>query len=356
MASGSILLMLCNVVQLRARAQESSGTPFNASAQPNALQPAQTVSQSGESGSKYVGTASISGTVLDTSGDVVQSATVSLNGPSASKAQSVKSGNDGQFAFAGLPAGSYKVTVVGPGMSRFTSGPISLKEGEVYLLPPVILSVSGGVTTVTVSGNKEELAQEQVQIAVQQRVFKVFPNFYSSFDWNAPPMLAKQKYRLAARTLIDPVTFLTTGAIAGAEQYENVFPSFGSGIQGYGKRYAAAYASHASGELMTRAVFPSIFHSDPRYFIMGKGSTKARVAHALSSTFVTRGDDGSRKINFPELLGGFSAAALSNAYFPSQERGVSLVLINGFGDLGGDMLDNLIREFVLNHLTSRAKH
>ena len=42
-------------------------------------------------------------------------------------------------------------------------------------------------------------------------------------------------------------TFLTTGALAGAEQYKNVFPSFGGGITGYGKRYAAAYANHASG-------------------------------------------------------------------------------------------------------------
>jgi hypothetical protein len=196
---------------------------------------------------------------------------------------------------------------------------------------------------------------EQVKIAEQQRVLKVFPNFYSSFDWNAPSMLPKQKYRLAARTLIDPVTFLTTGAIAGAEQYQNVFPSFGGGLEGYGKRYGAAYATHASGELLTRAVFPSVFHIDPRYFIMGNGSKKARATHAILTTFVTRGDNGSRRVNFPEILGVFSAAALSNAYFPAQERGINLVLINGFGDIGGDMLDNLVREFVLNRFTTRAK-
>ena len=84
--------------------------------------------------------------------------------------------------------------------------------------------------------------------------------------------------------------------------------------------------------------------------------TPQRALHAIGSTFVTRGDDGSRKVNFPEILGVFSAAALANTYFPKQERGVNLVLVNGFGDLGGDILDNLIREFVLNRLTTRAKH
>jgi len=222
------------------------------------------------------------------------------------------------------------------------------------IVPNVILGVAAATTTVTVM-DPATASVEQVKIAEQQRVLKVFPNFYSSFDWNAPPMLPKQKYRLTTRTLIDPVTFITTGAVAGAEQYENIFPSFGGGLEGYGKRYGAAYATHASGELLTRAIFPSVFHTDPRYFIMGHGSTKARAEHAIASTFVTRGDNGARKLNFPEILGVFSAAALSNTYFPAKERGASLVLVNGFGDLGGGMLDNLIREFVLNHLTTRAK-
>lgn len=78
--------------------------------------------------------------------------------------------------------------------------------------------------------------------------------------------------------------------------------------------------------------------------------------HAISSTFVTRGDNATRRVNFPEIFGSFSAAALSNLYFPAQERGSNLVLINGFGNLGGDMLDNILREFVFNRLTTLAKH
>jgi hypothetical protein len=42
-------------------------------------------------------------------------------------------------------------------------------------------------TTVTVTaGKKEELAEQQVQIAVQQRIGGFIPNFYSTYDWYAP--------------------------------------------------------------------------------------------------------------------------------------------------------------------------
>jgi len=301
-------------------------------------------------------TSTISGTVVDANGDVIEGARVQLSKTDIpGTLREARSGEIGQFEFAHLETGTYIVTVSGDGMATFVSKPIVLNADQPIIVPKVMLSVASATTSVNVMGAKEA-SIEQVRIAQQQRVFKVFPNFYSSFDWNAPPMLTKQKYGLAARTLVDPVTFLTTAAIAGVEQYRDVFPSFGGGIEGYAKRYGAVYANHASGELLTRAVFPSIFHTDPRYFVLGKGSTQARLVHAVSSTFVTRGDDGSRKINFPEILGGLSAAALSNLYFPEKEEGVNLVLINGFGGLAGNMMNNVIREFLLNHLTTRAHH
>ncbi|MDE2467112.1 MAG: carboxypeptidase regulatory-like domain-containing protein [Alphaproteobacteria bacterium] len=326
----------------------------------NISAPAQVVDQSSpltrNESTTSVAVSGISGTVLDTNGDVIEGAHLQLSktGSSGFLLQ-MNSGAMGQFEFANLEPGTYTVTVSRDGMTTFVSKPITLHSEAPVVVPDVVLRFLAATTSVIVM-DKETASIEQVKIAEQQRVLKVFPNFYSSFDWNAPSMLPKQKYHLAVRTLIDPVTFLTTGAIAGVEQNRNVFPSFGGGISGYGKRYGAAFANQASGELLTRAIFPSMFHTDPRYFIMSKGSAKARALHAIASTFVTRGDNGSQKVNFAEILGDFSAAAWSNAYFPANERGVNLVLINGFGGLGGNMLNNLIREFVLDRLTTRGKH
>src|SRR5262249_34610131 len=153
---------------------------------------------------------------------------------------------------------------------------------------------------------------------------------------------------------VDPVSFLSVAGIAGAEQYQNVFPEYGSGIEGYGKRYGAAMATHVSATLLGRAVYPSIFHQDPRYFYKGKGTIGSRALYAISATVIARGDDGRWKPNYSRVLGHFSAAAISNLYYPSSDRGASLVVLNGFAGIGGDAVANLVREFVLKRFTSHV--
>ena len=167
-------------------------------------------------------------------------------------------------------------------------------------------------------------------------------------------MEAKQKFQLSIRSIIDPVSFLTVAGIAGAEQYKNVFPAYGGGIEGYGKRYGAALANHVSGTLLGRAVYPSIFHQDPRYFYKGKGSIRSRALYAISAAVIARGDDGRWKPNYSRVLGNFSAAAISNLYYPASDRGGSLVVFNGLAGTGADAVSNLIREFVLKRITSHV--
>lgn len=321
---------------------------------PDSPQPAQVTSQPGGNGSQQAPTGDVSGTVLDTNGDVIEGAQVALSDQSGSVIQTVESGRDGQFAFTGLPPNIYRITATRPGMTTYASTPIPLHAGEYQMLPPVTLSFSGGITTVTVTGNKEELAEEQVRIAVQQRVVGIIPNFYSSYDWNAPPMEAKQKFQLSIRSILDPVSLLAVAGIAGAEQFEGVFPAYGSGIEGYGKRYGAALATHVSATLLSRAVYPSILHQDPRYFYKGKGSIRSRALYAMSAAVMTRDDDGRWRPNYSNVLGNFSAGAISNLYYPSSDRGASLVFLNGLAHLGGDAVSNLVREFVLKGLTSHV--
>ena len=337
-----------------AHAQEGLDPSVNRASLPDAPLPTQASGQLGTNDPQQAGTGEISGTVFDTNGDVVEGAQVMLSGSAGFSKRTAVSGNDGQFAFRSLPAGVYKITVSGQGMSTFTSSPIPLRADQFLIAPRIALSVSGGSTSVIVSGNKEELAEEQVQIAVQQRVLGVVPNFYSSYNWNAPPMEAKQKLQLGIRSVLDPVSFLEVAGIAGAEQYENVFPAYGSGIEGYGKRYGAALATHVSADLLSRAVYPAIFHQDPRYFYKGKGSFGSRALYAISAAVMTRDDNGKWRPNYSNVLGNFSAGAISNLYYPSSDRGASLVFLNGLADTGGDAAGNLVREFLLKGLTSQA--
>lgn len=353
LASGCILAMLCSFMPSTAVAQQSFSSTAHESDLPNTPQP-QATRPSGANQSQQTSSGAITGTVLDTNGDVLQGARLTLAEQAGPAIRTVQSGADGQFALTGLPQGVYKLTVTAPGMRTFTSPPISLNAGEFHIVPAITLSVFGGATHVTVTANKEQLAEQQVQIAVHQRIAGVIPNFYSSYDWNAPPMEAKQKFQLSLRSIIDPVSFLSVAGVAGAEQYKGIFPAYGGGIEGYGKRYGAAFANHVSGTLLGRAVFPSIFHQDPRYFYKGKGSIPSRMLYAISAAVVARGDDGRWQPNYSHVLGNFSAAAISNLYYPASDRGASLVVLNGLADIGANAVSNVIREFVLKRITSHV--
>jgi hypothetical protein len=353
--AGSILLILSSFTLPAALAQESLSWTAHDSVLPDAPQPGHTTNVPGAYDSRPTGAGTIIGTVLDTNRDVLQGALVTLAEQSGSAVRSVESGDNGQFEFKELPPDVYKLTVTAPGMKTFTSPEIPLQAGEFHIAQPATLAVFVA-SSVTVTDNKEQLADEQVQIALQQRIGGVIPNFYSSYNWNAPPMGAKQKFQLGFRSVIDPVSFLTVAGVAGAEQYKNIFPAYGGGIEGYGKRYGAALANHVSGTLLSRAIYPSMFHQDPRYFYKGNGTIRSRMVYAISAAVIARGDDGRPKPNYSHVLGNFSAAAISNLYYPASDRGASLVALNGLANTGADAVSNLIREFVLKRMTSQVRN
>lgn len=300
----------------------------------------------------------LSGTILDTNGDVVQGARVVLTRRTAGGVRAMQSGPNGQFAFAALPAGAYKVTISGKGMSTYASSWLTVRPEEIHILPPVVLSVSTAVASVTVTGKsqtlQEQLSEQQVQIAVEQRVWRVFPNFYSSYDWNAPPMEPKQKFQLAFRSMIDPMAFAGAAGIAGFEQYYNIFPGYGGGTAGYFKRFGAAYTNDFSSRMLSSGLFATMFHEDPRYFYKGTGSFSSRAMYAIACAFITRDDDGRWRPNYSHVLGVFAAAGLSNLYYPQENRGLTLTLVNGAVETAGNSGTNIVREFILKGITSRA--
>ncbi|MGB9409330.1 MAG: carboxypeptidase-like regulatory domain-containing protein [Terracidiphilus sp.] len=313
-------------------------------------------SSSGESSQHLLeqkGSATIFGTVLDTNGSEIQDAPVVLSTLSGASKRTVQSGSNGEFTFTGLPPGVFRLTVTGPGWGTFVSPNIHLHANDFYILKQVVLPVAA-TATVRVDANREEIAQEQVRIAEQQRVLGVFPNFYSSYDWNAPPMGPRQKFQLALRSATDPVTFLGVGIVAGIEQADNRFPGYGQGMQGYSKRFGADYADAFTGRMLGSAVFPSLLHQDPRYFYKGNGSIHSRVFYAITSAVIARGDDGRREPNYSYVLGSFTAGGLSNLYRPSADRGVSLTVMNGLIGIADHAGTNLLREFVFKRFTSRA--
>jgi hypothetical protein len=297
---------------------------------------------------------SISGIVLDVNGGVVLGAQVTLAASEGAAGRTIMSDDAGQFSFPELAPGKFKLTVVSTGFEPYASAEIALYPGEKLNLPEIRLSPAATTTNIQVSVTQVEIATEQVKVQEQQRVLGIFPNFYSSYIWDAAPMTAGQKYQLAMHSLVDPFSFVGTGIFAAAEQWQNTFPGYGQGAQGYAKRYGAAYADEALSRMIGSAILPSLLHQDPRYFYRGTGSKKSRALYAISQAVICRGDNGKMQPNYSYVLGSFAAGGISNLYHPAGDRGVGLTVGNGFLNVGAHAIDNLAREFLFRKLTPKV--
>lgn len=299
------------------------------------------------------GFASVSGVVQDASGAAVSGAHVVLKHPDGSQQSSLMTGEDGGFTFTKIPAGSYLVGIDAAGLAHYQSGTIALTAQEAYVMPPILLPVAAANAQVVVRPT-EIIANQQVKAEEKQRIIGVFPNFYTSYIYDAAPLDAKQKYSLAFHEAFDPVSFIFAGVVAGVDQANNSFSGYGRGAAGYGKRYGAVYGTGLIEGYLSHAIFPSLLHQDPRYFYQGSGTTRSRIAHALSYPFVLRGDNGRPTPNYSFLLGNLGAGGLSNLYYPSADRGASLVFINAAVGLGGEAVGALFREFISIHLSTNV--
>ena len=291
----------------------------------------------------------VSGTVVDTNGAELTGVEVTLAGPVE---RQMVTGSNGEFTFSNLPAGDFLLKVSGKGMSTITIPDIVLHAGEVRFFPKIVLPVASAATSVEVVASPEQLAEKQIHLEMQQRVFGILPNFYTSYDWNAEHLWAKQKFQLALREETDPITIVDVAAVAGAEQFVNRFPGYGSGPVGYFKRFGAAYGDNAAGDFIGSALLPSLFHQDPRYFYKGTGSFMSRALYAMSFAVMCRGDNGRRQVNYSHILGNFAAGAISNLYVPERNEGASLILSQGLIDTAADAGGDLLREFVLRGFTT----
>jgi len=212
---------------------------------------------------------------------------------------------------------------------------------------PAAATGSGDAKQQQHSESERELKQEE-----QQRLLGVVPNFNVVLNGQALPLTGGQKWDLALHGVVNPFYFGWAFVVGGG--YSELVDSnsgYGWGPAGYFKRVGANYADNVNGALIGNALLPQLLHQDPRYF---------RVA-ALS-TVVCKGDNGKTQFNASNVLGNYISGAISNAYYPADQRGVGLTLENGtevtlFGALGGQFYEfapDLIRIVFHRHAKADA--
>ena len=211
---------------------------------------------------------------------------------------------------------------------------------------------------------KEEDEREALRKQQSQRAL-ILPMFSVSNRQDAPPLKPGQKFHLFARTAFDPFMLAIVAGEAGVSQADNQFPAYGQGAAGYGKRFGAALADNTSSGFFSNFFYPVILKEDPRYFRLGEGSFKRRFFYSIRQEIICHTDKGGRSFAFANVLGAFTAGAISNLYYPGNtlirtipatatspaipvyenERGVELTASRASLALGYGVFGGLVDEF-----------
>jgi hypothetical protein len=297
----------------------------------------------------------IVGVVEDANGADIPDATVTLENTSSGTDRTITTDASGSFKFDAVEPGRFSLVITSKGFESWTGTDLSLQTGQIYEVPAVELKIAAAVTSVQVTYTQHELAEDQMHLEEKQRVLGIFPNFYASYIWNAAPLSTGQKFRLALRTSIDPVSIAIPAIIAGTEQSEDTFNGYGQGAQGFAKRFGASYADSVSSAFFAGAILPSLLHQDPRYFYKGTGSIMSRAFYAISTVVICKGDNGRWEPNYSNVFGNLASASLSNAYYPANNRGVRLTIDNWLVGTGSGAIGALFQEFLVKKI-SRGVH
>jgi hypothetical protein len=297
---------------------------------------------------------SVAGVVTDQRGDPVRGATVSLIEPAGENPKPALTDENGSFV---IPAdtGIFDLQLSAPEFATKTIHG-ELGGNQQLDLRKLALTIQAATVEVRVSLTKQELAEEQMKAEEQQRILGVIPNFLVTYDHDPVPLNARQKYELAFRTMIDPETIGLDLLSSGVQQGTGGLKGYGTGSQGYAKRFAASYGTGSIDTMLGSAVLPSLFKQDPRYFYKGSGTIKQRALYAISMSVICKGDNGHWQYNYSGLLGGLAAGGISNLYYPPANRNaIGVTFENTAIGIGSSAVSNLLQEFLIRRFTRKAK-
>jgi len=212
--------------------------------------------------------------------------------------------------------------------------------------PPAQAQVPDSPSTAKQKAAQKTEEQRRIEREEQSnKILGVVPNYNVTTEKTAIPLTPSEKFKLFARSSFSPFEFVAVGAEAGISQGLDKSKEYGQGAEGYGKRYGAAFADQVSSNFFSNYAYPVIFREDPRYFRLGEGTFGHRLGGALKQVLVAHRDRGGTEFAFSNVLGAFTAGAVSNLYYPESDRNAKDTLSRSAISLAYGGLGNLASEF-----------
>jgi len=200
----------------------------------------------------------------------------------------------------------------------------------------------GSLETLTESAS---VAPQQPLPLESKRILGIIPNnrsWPSLLDYK--PLSTREKFQIARQDSFDRGTVILAAMFAADAQFTNANPSFGQGVRGYSRYFAASYGDFVIGNYMSEAIYPALLHQDPRYFRRGAGNTWARLGYSIGQIFWTHTDSDRTQFNYSEILGNSTAVAISNLYYQDKRSAANSAAKLGM-QIGVDMASNVLKEF-----------
>jgi hypothetical protein len=159
------------------------------------------------------------------------------------------------------------------------------------------------------------------------------------------PLTNHQKLVRWEHYTYSPYTFTSVLLSAGWSQAMGNWPSYGGGMEGFGKRFGATLANTETSGFFKTFLLPTLLHTDPRYFRSAKTGVGQRIWYSATRVFVVRNDKGKDVFNTSEVLGSGLSAGVTNSYYPRQDRSFGQTMSTFGGTLLSDAGSNVLREF-----------
>jgi len=154
-----------------------------------------------------------------------------------------------------------------------------------------------------------------------------------------------ERVHVYRHSVFNPETIIGPAISAGINQWRNQPPGFGQGAEGYGDRFGSAIGRNVISKTITFG-FAAIDGEDPRYHPLKNGGGWARTRHAFVSAFVSPTASGRHIPAFSHFAGTYSAAFISNAWYPDNQATAAYAARRGSISMGVSIGLNLLREFV----------
>jgi len=186
-------------------------------------------------------------------------------------------------------------------------------------------------------------SQSALNSAPNHDVIDTFLGFVGPVPANEQPR--PEKFREYLMAMGGPVPLIGEAFGAGIGQWSNAPKEWGQGWGAYGKRYGSNLAYNAIRQTITYGGGLAL-GEDTRYFASRESGWKARVKHALLSTFTARTSDGVTRFSVANTAGVLGAGAISSVWGPPSWKGPGNIAQNAGISFASTAATNVVREFL----------